>query len=192
MKKRAMIKFVVAILAVAPMVALSEGAASSLKSSNGEEAKAHRRKPSALKKEFMGWAAKQDWFALSAKAEFGDMNRGKMLENGRTFGYSTEFVDSKGRKHVLGIGLAKEPEQEEKRVEKKKMAAMCAKKNLAMHGMPVSTDASGKQTRSFTGAVSGSATVLSKTILRPGTEEKWILCVVRKESTGHAQKKKEK
>ena len=179
MNNNGIIKLAVIFLAVAPMVALSVDADSSLKSSNGEVVKAYKRKPSAFKKEFMEWAAKQDWFALSAKAEFGDFNREKLAEKGMTFGYSTEFVDSKGKKHILGVGLAKDPAQEVKREMKKNMADMSAKKNLMMYGKPVSTDASGKQSRSFSGTVNATQ-VLSTTIVKPGTEEKWILCVCAK------------
>ena len=97
---------------------------------------------------------------------------------GRAFGYSIEFVDSKGAKHVLGIGLAKAPKMEAQADMKKEIAEMHAKSSIMMHGQKVSSDASGRKSRSFSGTLYAQ-TELSKTIMRPGTEEKWILCVCR-------------
>ena len=179
MKTRATIKFVVGFLVIAPMVALPETSETASKSTSGEIVKQHKRKPSAFKKEFMEWAAKQDWFALSDTAEFGDPNRKKKAEKGMSFGYSVEFLDSKGRRFILGVGLAKEPEVAAKKEMKRDMAEMSATKNLMMHGIPVTTDASGKQSRSVSGTVN-TAQILSTTIVKPETEEKWFLCVCTK------------
>lgn len=179
MKTRAMVKFVVAFLAIAPMIAFPETSGGASKSTSGEMTKQHKRKPSVFKKEFLAWADKQDWFALSDTAEFGDPNRKMKAEKGMSFGYSTEFVDSKGRKFILGVGLAKEPKLAEKRAMKKDMAEMCATKSIMMHGKTVSTDVSGTQSRSVSGTVN-TAQILSTTIVKSGTEEKWILCVCTK------------
>ena len=182
-------KLLVVCLAMASMAVLAERSEQATKAPDGRGAKAAKRPHSRVRTELMAWAAKQDWFALSDTAEFGDLNRSEKAEKGLSFGYSTEFVDSKGKKHVLGIGLSKEPEQEAKRAKKKDLAEMCAQKNLMLHGNPVSTDASGTQNRSFSGTVS-TTQVLSKTIVRPGTEEKWLLYVVRKAPTRKASAEK--
>ena len=184
MKTHAMIKFVVAVLAMAPMVALPETSGGVSKSTSGEIDKQQKRKPSVFKKEFMEWADKQDWFALSDAAEFGDQGRKKKKEKGLSFGYSVEFLDSKGKKHILGVGLAKEPEVAAKRAMKKNMAEMCATRSILMHGKKASTDASGKQSRSVSGTMN-TVQILSKTIVKPGTEEKWILCVCVKVRGGN-------
>lgn len=179
MNVKKMIKLVVMSMAMISMVASAERMDSTekAKASAGKTMKSPKRQQSRFDKEFSAWAAKQDWFALSAAAEFGDLNRDKLAEKGMTFGYSVEFVDSKGAKHILGIGLGKEPEQEEKRARTKGIVEMCAKKNFAMHGKPVSTDASGIQSRSVSGIFRGTMRLLCETILKPGTEEKWILFV---------------
>ena len=179
-----MIKFVIVFLALAPMVALPETSRAVSKSKSGENPTQHKRKPSVFKKEFLAWAEKQDWFALSDAAEFGDSNRKKRAEKGMSFGYSVEFIDSKGKKFILGVGLAKEPEVAEKRAMKKDMAEMHATKSIMMHGKTASTDASGKQSLSVSGTVN-SAQILSRTIVKPGTEEKWILCVCAKVRGGN-------
>ncbi len=172
-------KLLIFCLAMASMAVLAEHTEQGTNAPDGIGAKAAKRSHSRVKKELQDWAAKQDWFALSDTAEFGDPNRKMKVEKGMTFGYSTEFVDSKGKKHILGVGLAKDPEQDVKREMKKNMAELSATKNLMMHGKPVSTNASGTQSRSFKGTANA-AQVLSTTIVRPGTEEKWILCVCAK------------
>ena len=101
-----------------------------------------------------------------------------------TFGYSVEFLDSKGKKHILGVGLSKDPEVAEKSARKKDMAEFWAQKNLMMHGKSVSTDAPGTQSRSVSGTMN-TAQILSKTIVKPGTEEKWFLCVCVKVRGGN-------
>ena len=179
MKTHVMMKFAVAFMAIAPMIVFPETSRDASKSTSGEMTKQHKRKPSVFKKEFLAWADKQDWFALSDTAEFGDPNRKKKAENGMSFGYSVEFLDSKGRRFILGVGLAKEPEVAAKKEMKRDMAEMSATKNLMMHGIPVTTDASGKQSRSVSGTVN-TAQILSTTIVKPETEEKWFLCVCTK------------
>ncbi len=188
-------KLFMVCLAMASMAVLAERSEQGTKAPDGRGAKAAKRPHSRVKKDFMAWAAKQDWFALSDSAEFGDSNRKMKAEKGMTFGYSTEFVDSKGKKYILGIGLAKDSEQEEKREKKKDMAEMSATKNLMLHGKTVSTDASGTQSRSFSGIVTNTAQILSTTIVKPGTEEKWLLSVCVKvragKNTTSAPKKKD-
>lgn len=170
---------IIRTLLMASIVALagSSDSAVNAKAPASKVVKSHKRQQSRFSKEFSDWAAKQDWFALSDKAEFGDLNRGKCVEKGMTFGYSVEFVDSRGKKHILGIGLGTEPEQEEKRSRKRHMVEMCASKNIMMHGKPVLTGASGVQRRCASGTISGMTCLLCKTILRSGTDQKWILCV---------------
>ena len=189
-------KLLLVCLAMASMAVSAERSAQGAKAPDGRGAKAVKRPSSKVKKEFMAWADKQDWFALSDSAKFGDLNRSMKAKKGKTFGYSTVFVDSKGLKYILGVGLSKEPEQEEKKAKKKEMAEMCAESNLAQFGKSASADGSEKKTRTNHGDNYTPFTVLSKTILRPGTEEKWILCVVRKAPAGKgsaekAQKKKD-
>lgn len=178
MNIRAIIKLVIVPMTMTSMVAFAERSDSAVNAITPATniVKSPRQQQSLFSKEFSAWAAKQDWFALSDKAEFGDFNRGKCVEKGMTFGYSVEFVDSKGKKHILGIGLAKEPVQGAKREMKRKMAEMHAQKGIMMHGKTASTDASGRKSLSVSGTLRASA-VLSKSIVRPGTEEKWILCV---------------
>ncbi len=173
------LKLVVLSMAMTSMVALAECSDSEAKANapGGNLAKSPQRQQSDFRREFLAWAATQDWFALGATAEFGDLHRGKMAEKGMSFGYSIEFVDSKGMKHILGVGLGKEPKQVAKRSATMAVVEMCATKNIMMHGKSVSTDASGLQSRSVSGIVSGKTCLLRKTILKPGTEEKWILCV---------------
>ena len=187
MNVRVIIKLVIVFMTMTSMVAFAEHSDSAVKAHSptgkvakspvGRVAKSPKRQQSRFSKEFSVWAAKQDWFALSAAAEFGDPNRDKKAEKGMSFGYSTEFVDSKGRKYILGIGLGKEPDKDVKKSRERDMVEMCATKNVMMHGKPVSTDASGSQSRSVSGTISGTTQLLCKTILKPGTEEKWILCV---------------
>lgn len=177
MSVKTMCKLVIVSITMVSMVAFAE----SLDSAVNPKAQASKvvkspKQQSRFSKEFSAWAAKQDWFALSDKAEFGDFNREKCVEKGMTFGYSVEFVDSKGKKHILGIGLAKEPVQDAKSVMKRRMAEMHAQKSIMMHGKSASTDASGGKSISVSGTLRAPV-VLSKTIVRPGTEEKWILCV---------------
>ena len=170
---------VIVSIVMTALAAFSESTDSAVKAKVpvGKVLKSPKRQQSRFSKEFSAWAAKQDWFALSTKAEFGDFNRDKMAEKGMTFGFSTEFVDSEGKKHILGIGLAKEPAQAAKMEMERSIAEMHAQKSIMMHGKTPSTDASGRKSLSVSGTLRASA-VLSKTILRPGTEEKWILCVV--------------
>lgn len=179
MNVKTMIKLVIMSMTMVSMVAFAERSDSVMNANapTVRAAKSFMRQQSDFSKEFLAWAAKQDWFALSATAEFGDLNRSKMAEKGLSFGYSIEFVDAKGVKHILGIGLGKEPEQREKRSIKRGVVEMCATRNLMMHGKPVSTDASGVQSRSVNGIIRGKTCLLRKTILKPGTEEKWMLCV---------------
>lgn len=176
---KTMSKLAIVTMVMVVAVAYAERSDSAMvKASDGMFAKTHKRQQSLFRKEFPPWAAKQDWFALSKTAEFGDMNREKCVDKGMTFGYSVEFEDSKGVKYILGIGLAREPEDDEKMEMKKHLAQMCAQKNVMMHGQKVSSDASGRKSRSFSGTLYAQSE-LSKTIMRPGTEEKWILCVCR-------------
>ena len=173
-------KWAVVCLALVPALVLSALPNAEPKSPRAAFYKPQKRsKSSAFKTEFMAWAAKQDWFTLSKSAKFGDFDREKSAEIGRTFGYSVEFVDSKGTEHILGIGLAKEPKMEDAKEMKRDMAEMSAKSSIMTHGKAVPKDASGRQSQSFNGTLQAQ-TVLSKTIVRPGTEEKWILCVCAK------------
>lgn len=179
-------KLFMVCVAMASMAVLAE---------RSEQATKAKRPHSRGKTELMAWVDKQDWFALSDTAELGDSNRKMRIEKGKSFGYQTEFVSSKGKKCVLGVGLAKVPEQEAKRAMMKDLAEMAATRSLLLQVKPVSTDASGTQSRSVSGTMS-TTQVLSKTIVRPGTEEKWLLYVVRKAparkaSAEKAQKKKD-
>ena len=179
MKQSGISNWIVVCLMMVPMVVLSAPSISVTNSPNVKMSKLQQSsggRSSTFKAEFTAWADKQDWFALSDKAEFGDLNRGKCAEKGRTFGYSVEFVDSKGKKHILGIGLAKESVQGEMREMKRNMAAMHAQESIMMHGKSATADASGRKSLSVSGTLRASA-VLSETIVRPGTEEKWFLCV---------------
>ena len=66
---------IVAYVMLASMVALSALSDPPSKSLCDAIAKSQKSEPSAFGKEFRAWADKQDWFELSDKAEFGDMNR---------------------------------------------------------------------------------------------------------------------
>ena len=97
-----------------------------------------------------------------------------------------ECSDSAMKANAPGGNLAKYPQRQQSDFRKEFLAKrsatmavveMCATKNIMMHGKSASTDASGVQSRSVSGIISGKTCLLRKTILKPGTEEKWILCV---------------
>lgn len=183
MKPKEITDWAAVCMMLAPMAMLAAPSAVAPSTPSAKISKLQMQKPSygkssTFNSEFTAWADKQDWFALSNTAEFGDFNREESVKIGRAFGYSIEFVDSNGTKHVLGIGLAKAPKMEAQADMKKDIAEMHAKSSIMMHGQKVSSDASGRKSRSFSGTLYAQ-TELSKTIMRPGTEEKWILCVCR-------------